>query len=81
MTHEEIMGKFTEIFQDLFEDDTIVLTDHTTANDIEDWDSLAHLQLIAEIESQFAIKFTLGEVNSFVNVGELVDCVARHMKS
>lgn len=81
MTHEEIMGKFTEIFRDLFEDDTIVLTDHTTANDIEDWDSLAHLQLIAEIESQFAIKFTLGEVNSFANVGELVDCVARHMKS
>lgn len=73
------MEKVTSLFYDIFEDDTIVLTDATTADDVEDWDSLAYLQIVAEIEDQFAIKFTLGEVNGFSNVGEMVDCVGKHL--
>lgn len=80
MIHQEIMDKFTGIFRELFEDDEIVLTDSTMADDIEDWDSLMYLQLVAEIEEQFEIKFTLGEVNGFANVGAMADCAEKHLK-
>lgn len=80
MTHAEIMEKFTEIFRDQFEDDAIELSDGTSAKDIEDWDSLAYLQLVSTIESAFRIKFTLGEINGFKNVGEMADSVEKHLE-
>lgn len=79
MDKVQIMSKLTELFQELFEDDNIVLTDGTTAKDIEDWDSLAHLELIATVEAEFKIHFTLGEINSFANVGEMCSCIIKHL--
>lgn len=79
MNRQEIMEKLNGIFCELFEDDGIQITDEMTAKDIEDWDSLAHLQLIAMVESAFSIQFSLGEINSFANVGELCDAVLRRL--
>lgn len=79
MNRQEIMDKLTEVFRGVFDDDAIVLNDATTANDIEDWDSLAHLQLISETEEAFGIHFSLGEINNFANVGELVDSIEKHL--
>jgi acyl carrier protein len=70
---EEIIKRATEIFQDMFDDDTIVITDQTTANDIEDWDSLMHINLVLAIEKGFGMKFTMGEVTGMKNVGGMVD--------
>lgn len=70
-----ITEKLQEIFQDLFDDETIILTLDTSAEDIEDWDSLMHIQLIVEIEKQFQIKFTTGEVTKLKNVGELITLI------
>lgn len=78
MTHTEILDRLQPIFRDLFDDDTIEVTDSTTANDIEDWDSLAHLQLINLVEDEFGIHFSLGEINNFANVGEMVDAIVKH---
>jgi acyl carrier protein len=72
-TSEEIIKRATEIFRDMFDDDTIVITDQTTANDIEDWDSLMHINLVLAIEKGFGMKFTMGEVTGMKNVGEMVD--------
>ena len=79
MKHVDILNRLQPIFRDLFDDDTIEVTDITTANDIEDWDSLAHLQLINLVEEEFNIHFSLGEINNFANVGEMVDTIAKHL--
>lgn len=79
MTHEKLMNELQDIFRDLFEDEDIVLEDSTTATDIEDWDSLMHMELIATVEAHFHIRFSLGEINNFANVGELCDCILKHL--
>lgn len=76
MTHEEIMAKLNEIFQDVFDDDSLVITDQTTANDIDDWDSLEHINLIEAVEKEFGIKFRMQEVSSMKNVGEMAEIVS-----
>lgn len=81
MDKEQIMSKLTALFQELFEDDDIVLTEQTTAKDIDDWDSLAHLELISTVETEFKIRFTLGEINSFANVGEMCSCIMKHLEA
>lgn len=69
MNKQQVMEKLNLIFVDLFDDDSIVLTDATTANDIEDWDSLTYLEMISLVEKEFGIHFLLGEINNFANVG------------
>ncbi len=75
MTHEEVMKKVTEIFRDVFDDDTLVIKDSTNSSDIEDWDSLEHIALIVSMEKEFNLKFDLQEVNKLENVGEMVDLI------
>ena len=70
-----------KIFRDVFEDEDIILTESTTAEDIEDWDSLTHIQLIEEIEQEFKIKFTLQEITCLKNVGEFITLVERKLSN
>ena len=73
MQREDILKKVNEVFKDIFDDESIVVTDETTANDIEEWDSLTHINLIASIEDTFKIKFSLADVVSFKKVGDMID--------
>ena len=57
MEKTEIVEKLTPIFRNVFADSSLVLTDELSALDVENWDSLSHMLLIAEVESKFAIKF------------------------
>jgi len=75
MQREEVFIGLNEIFQDVFDDETIEVDEKTTADDIEDWDSLEHINLVVAIEKQFSMKFTMGEVTSMKNVGEMVDII------
>lgn len=79
MSREEVLDILNEIGQDVFDNYDIELTDATTAEDIEEWDSLTHLGFINEIELRFSVKFTLAEVRNLKNVGELVDTIIKHM--
>ena len=72
-----IFEKLNEIFIDVLDLDEVELTDATNANDIEEWDSLSHIQLIVAIEKSFGIKFTSREILSWDNVGDLVDCISK----
>jgi acyl carrier protein len=75
MTREEVFEKINEVFRDVFEDDDITVVDETTADDIEDWDSLEHINLVNAIEQEFGIKFTMGQIVSMKNVGEMADII------
>ncbi len=77
MTRADIMAKLNEIFCDVFDDEDIVLTNETTADDIEDWDSLEQINLLVAIEKQFNIKFQLADVADLENVGAMADLVER----
>lgn len=75
MSREEVFGKVTEIFRDVFDDDTLVIRDSTNSDDIEDWDSLEHIQLVVDMEKAFSIKFDIKTVNTLENVGQMVDLI------
>lgn len=79
MTREEIYGKLNEVFQDVFDDEDITVSDSTVASDVDGWDSLEHINLIVAVERCFGIKFTMGETTGLKNVGEMVDRIIAHL--
>lgn len=72
---EEIYKRLNGVFRDVFDDDTIEVGESTTADDIEDWDSLNHITLIDAVESEFGVRFTMGEVSGMKNVGEMAEII------
>lgn len=75
MTRAEVFEKLNEVFQDIFDDEDITVGEETTSADIEDWDSLEHINLVVAVEKAFGIKFSMGEVNTMKNVGAMVDII------
>ena len=80
MTREEVYEQLNEVFRDVFDDDSITVNDATTSNDIEEWDSLEHINLIAAVEKEFKMRFTMKEVSGMKNVGEMAAIVAERAK-
>ncbi len=80
MSREEIKTKLTEIFRDVFDNDDIEISDTTTADDIEEWDSLEHITLIAAVEKAFKMRFTMKEVSSMKDVGEMMTILEERAK-
>ena len=77
MTDEAILEQLTEIFHNVFDDDSIVLTPETTADDVAEWDSMNHVSLIVAAESHFGVKFQTAEVEDLKNVGDFVKLIAK----
>lgn len=80
MNRQEIFEKLNVIFLDVFDNEDIVVTETSSADDIEEWDSLSHIQLIVAIEKEFKIKFTSLEIMKWKNVGEMVDSMIEKLK-
>ena len=80
MDSKIIYARLNKVFRDVFDDDSITVNPKTTANDIEDWDSLEHITLIAAVEKEFKMKFKMGEISSMKNVGEMAGIVAARGK-
>jgi acyl carrier protein len=80
MSQEEILTKVQDVFRDVLDNGEITLTPATTADDVEEWDSLSHIQLIVAIEKAFKIKFNSKEILSWANVGEMIECIAGKAK-
>ncbi|MDQ1161723.1 acyl carrier protein [Chryseobacterium sp. SORGH_AS 447] len=75
MDRNEVLEKLAPIFREQLDNDDIELNAETTAEDIEEWDSLSHIQLIVAIEKAFGIRFTSAEIQSWNNVGEMIDSI------
>lgn len=75
MTREEVYVKLTGVFRDIFDDEDLTISDETTANDIEDWDSLEQVNIIVAAENEFGIVLNIAEINSMKNVGGFVDVI------
>ena len=80
MNKEEITGRLTSVFETVFSQAKIRISRETTAQDIRDWDSLRHIQLITAVETDFKIKFKLRELMAMKNVGDLIDLIDNHTK-
>ena len=80
MSREEVFERLNAVFRDVFDDEDITVNDQTTANDIEDWDSLEHINLMAAVESEFGIKFSMGKVVTMKNVGEMADIILQKVQ-
>ena len=72
MTKEEIIKEVNNIFIDVLDDKDIVITETTTSDDVDDWDSLNHIHLVVAIEKHFKLRFTSQEIQSWNNVGEMI---------
>ena len=73
------LEKIQEIFRDVFDNEEIEINNETTSKDIEDWDSLTHVQLIVKIEKAFGIKFTMKEIREAANVGDLINYIEKKL--
>ena len=73
----QLQERLTNTFRKVFHDPGLEISRSMTANDVEDWDSLTHINLIVAIEREFKVKFTTGEVSGLKNVGDLMDMLAR----
>ena len=76
MDKQSIFDAVQQIFRDNFDDEELVITPETCADDIEDWDSIEHINLIDTVEKEFGVKFKMQEVSGMKNVGEMVQIIA-----
>ena len=72
--------RLQEIFRDIFDDEKLIITEEMSANYIEDWDSLAQINLIIAIEKEFKVKFRLEEVSNLKNIGEMLELLSKKTK-
>ena len=80
MNINEIIPRLNEVFRDVFDDTTIIVNEKTTSDDIEDWDSLAHINLVAAVENEFCLRFKMREVSSMKNVGDMINIISERGK-
>ena len=75
MEKQEICITLNEIFKKVFSDDTLVINDEMSAEDVENWGSLTNMEMIATVEETFGIKFKLKELNKMKNVGDIISTI------
>ena len=75
MERTEVFDRLNRVFREVLDVENLVLTDGTTADDVEEWDSLSHIQLVVAVEKAFGVKFTSREIMRWNNVGEMADSI------
>jgi len=73
------LSELQEIFRDVLDQPDLILTRESNGNNVEDWDSLAHINLISSIENKYKVKFALGELQKLKNVGDMIDLIDKKL--
>ena len=76
----EVHQKLTEVFRDIFDDPSLEITETTTADDIDGWDSITHINLITAVEKAFKVRLSTKDVKALTNVGDFISLIVRHLK-
>ena len=76
---EQVYGRLTDVFRDVFEDDELTPNADMTAEDVEGWTSLAHVRLVLTVEEAFGIRFSAAQVSSMANVGEMASIIQKKL--
>jgi acyl carrier protein len=76
---DEHLKRVQEIMVDVFDEDDLTVTRDTSADDVEDWDSLSHIRLMVAVEREFGVKFTNAEIEQLQKVGDLIDLIDRKL--
>lgn len=76
MNKAELLKRLTDVFRDVFDDDSININESTTSADIEDWDSIEHINLVSAVEEEFGMRFKMKEVSGMKNVGEMINIIS-----
>ncbi|MGY4606979.1 acyl carrier protein [Bradyrhizobium sp. USDA 4474] len=77
MDQPQIYTRLTSVFRDVFDEDDLVLTPETTADDVDGWDSLSHIRLVLAVSKSFGVKFSASEIGGLKNVGEFVELIQK----
>ena len=77
--NDNLWNDLTAIFRDSLDNESLILTEATTANDVEGWDSITHVLIVVAVEKRFRVKFTAGEIQRLNNVGELASLIRSKM--
>ena len=80
MTREMLFDGVQDIFRDIFDEEDMVIEDKTSSDDVEEWDSLNHINLVSAIEKEFEIRFALGELMALKDVGAMIDLMVKKLK-
>ena len=75
MDRKEIVSIVNEVFIDTLDNDEVIIDESTKATDVDEWDSLTHIMLVVAIEKKFNVRFNSNEIQSWNNVGEMIDCI------
>ena len=75
MNKSDIIKRLTDVFRDVFDDDSLIIGENTTSADIDDWDSIEHINLIGAVEDEFDMRFKMREVSGKKNVGEMIEII------
>lgn len=79
MNHDDILKTLTSIIREVLELPELTLTTDTSAADVDEWDSMTHIQIIAGIEAHYKIRFALGELQSLKNVGDMIGLIQKKL--
>ena len=80
MNDHDIITRLNDVFRDVFDDDSLSVNENTTSADIEDWDSIEHINLISAVEDEFSMQFRMREVSGMKNVGEMIAIIKERGK-
>jgi acyl carrier protein len=76
MDRRAILHRLNKVFVETLDNEAIILAEETTANDVAEWDSLSHIQLVVEVEKEFGIRFTAREIQGWKTIGEMIDSIS-----
>jgi acyl carrier protein len=77
----DLLPEIQEIFRGVFDDPSLIITRESNASTVEDWDSLAHVNLVTAIEKKYKIRFALGELQELKNVGDIIDLIQKKLET
>ena len=80
MTEQEILARVSAVIAEVLELDDLALDLATGASDVEDWDSIATVEIVVALEQEFSIRFRTGEMAAFATVGDLVRTIEKHAR-